>query len=62
MVKGVVDGGVLMIEAEDVLLITASVLEDLFAVLGVFSDVGVPLGFSSDIFDVAEGTSPLSAF
>ena len=62
MVKGVVDGGVLMIEAEDVLLITASVLEDSFAVLEVVSDVGLPLGFSSDIFDVAERTAPLFAF
>ena len=61
--KGVVEeDGVLMLVAVDVLLTTASVLVDSFAVLGISSEVGLPLEFSSVIFDVAEGTAPLFTF
>ena len=62
MFRGVVEGGVLMLVAVDVLLTTASVLVDSFGVVGVFSVLGFTPGFSSDIFDVAEGTAPLFAF
>ena len=62
MTEVVEEGGVLMLVAVDVLLTTASVLEDSFAVLEVVIDVSLPLGFSSDMFDVAEGTAPLFAF